>query len=676
MAQLQIASRSPDGTTYFSPEAMGNWTFGSIVEMVEGSWNGSGFNPDYISIQMSAVAGFPQLFFRLYGNFSFVTDNTSGGTGPYVAAGSIINTIEVIDASGFVYDRLSGISFAFNTQKTTVGIEPVNVFANSFRPGETPDISALMAGNDFITGNSGTEILNGHGGHDEMLGYGGIDGLYGGTGNDTLNGGDGSDDLYGGAGNDVFVGYTTGDYIDGGVDFDSWWLTGTYTAGISLPPQHNYTAVNLTGIEAIRITWGEIVLNSNQVGGTSTVQTIFAGSTDRDALRVVMAPGSLVMNLSSVNFVDWNNFSGNFDLITLTGSSGADTIDGSFKNDAIFAFDGANVVRGWQGDDKINGGNDGEILRGGDGADTLVGWGGNDTLIGDDDFSQFPASLPGDDQVYGGDGNDVMSGLRGFNVIDGGAGTDTVDYGFIVQNPAENPQYPVRGVIDLSRVVDPNDPNSAFSAYYDLDLTEVFIPQVRDILVGIENVDGSDYSETIIGNDVANRLFGWNGNDDISGRGAADNINGGFGNDSIWGETGNDFLLGGNGTDRLFGGSEADTLNGGIGNDTLNGGFGADRFVFNSTLKSNVDLVSGYSVPADQIALENAIFTGLAVGALAGAQFKNLSLGAADASDRILWNAATGNLYFDVDGAGGVAAIRFANVVSATALTASEFLVT
>ena len=114
MAQLQIASRSPDGTTYFSPEAMGNWTFGSIVEMVEGSWNGSGFNPDYISIQMSAVAGFPQLFFRLYGNFSFVTDNTSGGTGPYVAAGSIINTIEVIDASGFVYDRLSGISFAFN----------------------------------------------------------------------------------------------------------------------------------------------------------------------------------------------------------------------------------------------------------------------------------------------------------------------------------------------------------------------------------------------------------------------------------------------------------------------------------------------------------------------------------------------------------------------------------
>ena len=275
MAQLQIASRNPDGTTYFAPEAMGNWTYGSIVEMVEGGWNGSSYNPDYISIQMSAVPGFPQLYFRLYGNFSFVTDYTSGGTGTYVAAGSIINTIEVIDGTGFVYDRLSGISFAFNTEKTTVGIEPINVFANSFRPGETPDIATLMNGNDYITGNSGTEVLYGYGGHDEMLGYGGTDALHGGTGNDTLNGGDAPDDLYGEAGNDVIVGYTAGDYIDGGADFDTWWLTGTYSTGIGLSPQHDYTSVSLYGIEAIRITWGEIVLNSNQVGGASTVQTIY-----------------------------------------------------------------------------------------------------------------------------------------------------------------------------------------------------------------------------------------------------------------------------------------------------------------------------------------------------------------------------------------------------------------
>lgn len=66
-------------------------------------------------------------------------------------------------------------------------------------------------------------------------------------------------------------------------------------------------------------------------------------------------------------------------------------------------------------------------------------------------------------------------------------------------------------------------------------------------------------------------------------------------------------------------------------------------------------------------------------GALAALRFKNLSLGAVDASDRILWNpttgALTGALSSDADGAGGVAAVRFATVLGASALTAAEFLV-
>ena len=675
MAELQIASRNPDGTTYFAPDSMGSWLYGNIVEVVEGGFNGSFVEPDYITVQMSAVPGFPQLFFRLYGNFSLFIGDTSIGTGTYVAAGSIINTIEVIDASGFVYNRLSGISFAVNSDKTTFAAEPINAFAYSFQAGETPDMAGLMAGHDNITGTSGTEILSGYDGHDAIFGYGGSDGLYGGAGNDSLNGGAAADNLYGGFGNDLIIGYTAGDFIDGGGDFDTWSLTGTYSSGLSLPTPYDYTSVNLTSIEAIQIIWGEIGLNSNQVGGFSTVQTITGGSSDRDALRVTMTPGFLVMNLSTVNFVNWNNYSGNVDLITLIGSSGNDTIDGSAMSDVIYANAGANVVRGWQGADKINGADNADILRGGDGDDTLVGWGGNDTLIGDDNTAPYPNSQIGWDNIYGGDGNDVMSGVVGHNIIDGGAGIDTVDYGFIIQNPAENPQYPVIAVIDLSVVVNPNDPNSAASAYYNLDLTEVFITYVRDILVGIENVDGSDYGETIIGNAVANRLFGWGGNDVISGRAGADNINGGFGNDRLYGESENDLLLGGKGKDTLFGGAEADRLNGGIGNDIMNGGLGADRFIFDAALVSNVDRIVDYSVSADTIALENAVFTGLAAGALVNARFKNLSLAAADADDRILWNATTGDLFFDIDGAGGVAAIRFAIVASATALTAADVLI-
>ncbi len=58
--------------------------------------------------------------------------------------------------------------------------------------------------------------------------------LYGSTGNDTINGGSGNDSIYGGAGNDVIfgndgddtivsVGGGTGDQLNGGAGFDSFW---------------------------------------------------------------------------------------------------------------------------------------------------------------------------------------------------------------------------------------------------------------------------------------------------------------------------------------------------------------------------------------------------------------------------------------------------------------------
>ena len=769
MATFQVQSRNPDGSTYFSELAMGNWAFQNIVEMVSRGFNGTFVEKDYISVQMSAVPGFPQLFFRLYGDFTFVNGITSGGNGTYVAAGSLINSIEVIDASGFVYDRIDGISFAFNSDKTTVGIEPINIFANSFRPGEIPIVELLLGGNDYITGNSGTEVLFGFAGADAMEGRAGVDALWGGEGADTLNGGADADDLYGEAGNDVIVGYTAGDYIDGGADFDTWVLTGTFSSGIGLPVAAYYSGVSFYNVEAIKIIWGQIVLNSNQVGGTSTVQTILAGSANRDAMRVDMAAGEHVMNLSTVNFVDWNNWSGDFDLITLNGSNEADTIDGSSMGDSIFAGNGANIVRGGGGSDRISGGDDADILRGGDLDDTISGWGGNDILIGDDDYSQNPATLVGGDTLYGGTGNDFLMGLRGFNVLDGGDGTDTVDYRFLAQNPADTTQYPVTVSVNLSTAVNPNDPNSAFSAYVIIDLTEVYFPVVHDILVGIENVNGSNYVDGIIGNDLGNQLVSFAGDDELFGRGGNDGLNGGTGNDRMDGEDGDDNLTGGagndvmdgganidraifssafgvtvnlgltgaqvtgegtdtltnienlvsgkgndrltgsvgannlnagDGNDTLAGGAGADTLtggagndalygsdgvdviNGGIGNDIINsglggdvvtGGTGADRFIFNTALPANIDRITDYRVVDDVMALDNAVFTGLVGPVLTGAAFKNLGLGVADTTDRILWNPVNGALYFDIDGAGGVAAVRFGTVLSVVALTAAEF---
>jgi serralysin len=78
----------------------------------------------------------------------------------------------------------------------------------------------------------------------------------------------------------------------------------------------------------------------------------------------------------------------------------------------------------------------------------------------------------------------------------------------------------------------------------------------------------------------------------------------------------------------------------------------------------------------DTIQLENAIFTLLATtGALADNLFKNLSLGAQDADDLILYDNTTGAIFYDTDGLGGAAAIQFALLTGNPAITNADFVV-
>ncbi|MFM6791780.1 MAG: hypothetical protein ACKPKP_03020, partial [Dolichospermum sp.] len=63
------------------------------------------------------------------------------------------------------------------------------------------------AGNDSLTGGTGSNTLTGGAGNDSLTGGAGNDTLTGGAGNDILISGAGSDNLTGGAGNDIF-GYT------------------------------------------------------------------------------------------------------------------------------------------------------------------------------------------------------------------------------------------------------------------------------------------------------------------------------------------------------------------------------------------------------------------------------------------------------------------------------------
>ncbi|MBF0273544.1 MAG: cadherin-like domain-containing protein, partial [Magnetococcales bacterium] len=71
-------------------------------------------------------------------------------------------------------------------------------------------------------------------------------------------------------------------------------------------------------------------------------------------------------------------------------------------------------------------------------------------------------------------------------------------------------------------------------------------------------------------------IFGTNYSDSLTGHQGDNVINGGAGDDTIYGLGGNDTLYGGDGTDKLYGGDGNDTLDGGAGNDTLDGGAGND----------------------------------------------------------------------------------------------------
>ena len=75
----------------------------------------------------------------------------------------------------------------------------------------------------------------------------------------------------------------------------------------------------------------------------------------------------------------------------------------------------------------------------------------------------------------------------------------------------------------------------------------------------------------------------------------------------------------------------------------------------------------------DTIQLDDALFAGVTAANLSSV----IVFGAAalDANDRIIYNSATGALYYDADGSGAGAAIQFAQLDAGVALTISDFAV-
>lgn len=272
------------------------------------------------------------------------------------------------------------------------------------------------------------------------------------------------------------------------------------------------------------------------------------------------------------------------------------------------------VLTGTGGDD---------LLVGGARADIINGLGGNDHLRGG-----F-----GRDLIDGGDGNDTLRGGGDADTLRGGAGNDLLDGGIggdRLVGGAGNDRYEFRG-----------SSGDIFEA----------LGGGRDTVI----VSGVHYT---LAPNV--EQLDMRGTRDLQGRGNA------LGN----------VLLGNAGDNRLDGGAGDDLLDGRGGADVLIGGAGMDTFRFSSAPSGGVAVrLIDFYAGADRIALDDAVFAALGpVGTLDEEAF-HAGAAAADASDRIVYDSTTGELFYDADGTGTVAALLLAVVATGTSITAADFVV-
>ena len=154
-----------------------------------------------------------------------------------------------------------------------------------------------------------------------------------------------------------------------------------------------------------------------------------------------------------------------------------DYVYGTNDDDDLFGTDGADIIKGYGGDDWLYGYGAYDALYGGSGEDWLWAGEGNDILYGGDDA----------DHLFGGEDDDRIEGGAGADHLSGGDGDDRASY---MSSDAEVTVTLVTG--------------HGYGGHAQ-----------GDTLFGIENLQGSDYSDWLIGNDGANDFRGEDGNDTL-----------------------------------------------------------------------------------------------------------------------------------------------------------------
>lgn len=477
--------------------------------------------------------------------------------------------------------------------------------------------------------------------------------IIGGDGDDTLGGGAGADELIGGARSD----------------------TATYVTAASGVIVSLVTGLGTTGEAA-----GDILRSIESL----------AGSRFDDVLL------------------------GNAGANTLSGNGGDDSLSGDDGRDMLIGGLGEDTLEGGAGGDTLDGGQNGDLYFLRDADDVVIEAAGNagidrlvatiDVTLGDADIEtvilagdleidatandarNFVLGSRGANEIFGLGGDDRIDGAGGDDTLHGGAGNDTLNGG---------PGSDVFFVDDLGDRV-------AESRRFEGTDTVISTVDFRMGTAHIENLElqqtarlgaGNGLQNIITGNDAANTLDGGKNVDTLIGglgddtyliRAPGDNAveAAGEGIDTVRAFRAHELdanienlflqtlrnaagegIAGVNGTgneldNRIVGNPFDNVINGREGNDTLQGQAGADTFVFDSALGAgNVDTVVDFNTNAadegDRLLVRQTVAPGVVKGVLAEGAF-HAGLAATDATDRFVFDQASGQLFFDADGTGSI----------------------
>ncbi|HEV2746336.1 MAG TPA: M10 family metallopeptidase C-terminal domain-containing protein [Allosphingosinicella sp.] len=471
---------------------------------------------------------------------------------------------------------------------------------------------------------------------DILIGNDGDNRLEGGAGSDTIDGGLGADTMIGGPGVDRYV---VDDPLDLVIEQAEGWSNAVLSSvSYALPP---YVAeLTLTGDAPINGMGNEF---ANVIHGNAAAN-ILDGGEGADVLHSEGGDDIFYLDHIGDRIVPHTR---DFDAFQIVRSTVTARLPNHFETLELLGSKPINGT-GSRYPDTLIGNSAANVLDGGAREDVMAGGPGDDTYCVDNVGDQIiELAAEGEDTVLcsisfelaaeiehltlagtsplsgtGNSGANRITGNAAANLIDGREGADTMSGG------AGDDVYKVDDRAD--RVIETSAGGSDTVLAW---VSYVLRPEAEVLtLEGAGAVRGT-------GNAGANLIVGTAAANVIDGR------------------------------------AGADRLHGGAGSDRMTGGEGADGFYFETRLNrvTNVDEILDFSRVDDGIYLDRSVFAAIGEGRLVADAFHRGAF-ADEAADRILFDAATGNLFYDPDGNGAAAAALFARLEPGTALGAADFV--